>query len=75
MVNLHEFEINIPSHPGGDFFVKMDGQEIHGIRNIIIEVPLLEPPVIKLEILARSITGHVVGIPEITEVNPQDFHA
>jgi hypothetical protein len=60
---LHSFEIDLSGN--SDEFVKMDGEEIRGVRDILIKAPMLGVPTITLEILASEIKGKVAAALEI----------
>ena len=72
-MNLHRFDVNIPIQSGdSEFFVKMDGKRIYGIRDISIHVPLEGPPTITMEILAQCISGAIDAETKIAVVDPRE---
>jgi hypothetical protein len=57
---LHKFEINVGDFDS-DFFIKMDGEEIRGVRDVTITIPLVGRPRVMIEILASKISGKIAA--------------
>jgi len=56
---LHSIELNFPLvSRGNDFFFKIDGMKISGIRHIDISYGVdTVCPIVKIELLCRSVSG------------------
>jgi len=62
---LPEVEINFPSGPGEDFFVKINGHEVKGTMGVIVKSPLAANapyPTVEITFYAKNVKGKIQGL-------------
>ena len=62
---LPEVEINFPSGPSDEFFVKVNGHKIMGTMGVIIKSPLaanMPYPTVEIHLYAKNVKGRIKGL-------------
>jgi len=62
---LPEVEINFPSQPNPEFFVKINGVKLNGIMGVTIRSPLSSNakfPTVEVSFYAKNVKGKIWGL-------------